>query len=81
MLFNDAVSVTWIVYCQMKYWDDYGELKRIMMEVVVAYFKVLSEHSARMPEQTHQNPQSGCLMQQSCFKVCIFCVQKNENSP
>jgi hypothetical protein len=56
----------------MKYWDDYGELKRIVKEVVVAYFKVLSQHLARMAEQTYQKPQSGCLMQQLCFKLCIF---------
>jgi hypothetical protein len=47
MLFNDTVSLMWTVYCQVKYRGDYSDLKKTEKEMVVACFKVLSEHSAK----------------------------------
>jgi hypothetical protein len=44
----------WIVYYEVKYWGDYGKLESDVKDVVMAYFKLLPEHSARMTDQTHK---------------------------
>lgn len=59
MVYLTTLSVAQAVYCLMVAWVMNEEFKRMWKEVITICFKVLSWHSLRGTEVTHENPQSG----------------------